>query len=182
MISSILFTISLLLLSTATLLANACPTGGADQCQDGICQPYYDSIRSEGPVYISVYAELSELTNRPLSFKPTSSSLNYRDYPTLDSGITACYSSAKTNKTGCGHKISVLDHKTQGDLECPWDYQCDYNQNRIPQYLWKAKCRTDNAVTVNYTVPVLKREACNSLSPWQMVIEYIPVACTCLNA
>jgi len=98
---------------------------------------------------------------------------------------------------------------TYGTPLCSWNYTCDYNRNRIPQYLWQADCSNSSPPTeltrvsgatadcqectvyecepINYKIPVLMLESnprnCNPFSlqeaVWSWEIKEIPVACSC---
>jgi len=100
---------------------------------------------------------------------------------------------------------------TYGTPLCSWNYTCDYNRNRIPQYLWQADCSNSSPPTeltrvsgatadcqectvyecepINYKIPVLMLESnprnCNPFSlqeaVWSWEIKEIPVACSCNN-
>ena len=96
---------------------------------------------------------------------------------------------------------------TYGTPLCSWNYTCDYNRNRIPQYLWQADCSNSSPPTeltsgrtadcaectvyectpIYYKIPVLTLESnpqnCNPFSlqeaVWSWELKEIPVACSC---
>ena len=158
-----------LLLATIALLVRACPL--SSDCNNE-CEAYKYAKNSTEPRGITIEATLSDLTNDLSDFKSVSN-LSLEEYTIEEQN--ACYYRTEQTK-GCTQNLLIGDDRR---LQCSWTYQCDYNQNRIPQYLWRADCDSNTSVTVNYTVPVLKRESCNPLSQWQLVIEEVPVACAC---
>ena len=95
------------------------------------------------------------------------------DYEVDTIGVTgeACYN--RTAEIGCSQKLQV-------DGTCSWTYQCDYDKNRLPLYLWRASCDSSTSETIYYTVPVLKcSDSCNPQPTWQLVMEKVPVGCSC---
>ena len=77
-----------------------------------------------------------------------------------------------------------LDYRVSS---CPWGYRCDYDPQRIPQYLHHAKClpTVHNSRLVSYPVPVLRMVQPNSdplhstNTTWRWEMEVIPVGCIC---
>ena len=181
-----------LLLITIAAKAHSCPlsSGGTTDCQDHECEAYWYAKDARTPMYLSINATLSELTNELDTFRNSLHNTGlYPSEESKDSPHVSCTAERRDDLTyeGCTQYfgiesyVNVDDEYFSGarDLACPWTFQCDYNQNRIPQYLWRAECNATTAIAVNYRVPVLKRESCNSLSPWKLVMEEVPVACTC---
>ena len=180
-------TVSTIFLLLATVMANvySCPLGSeAVDCQDE-CAAYRYAKDLNTPVYLSINATLSKLTNEGNTFR---NSLSYdgglypsvRPISTNRSAPSACYAAHANKTVGCSQYFGIEEYGYDEHLlACPWKYQCDYDQNRIPQYLWIAHCNQTTSVTVNYPVPVLERESCNSLSPWTLVMKDVAVACTC---
>ena len=169
--STNLTTLLLLLLATTILPTRSCTTS---DCQNE-CEAYIYAKTKKDPTDITIEATLSNLTNNDNDFiKISNLHLDRKDMP-REGEENACYFNSNQTK-GC---TQYLDIAHEVGLQCPWTYQCDYNQNRIPQYLWRADCNSTTSVTVHYPVPVLKRESCNPLSQWQLVIEDTPVACAC---
>ena len=90
-------------------------------------------------------------------------------------------------RTGCALDVAV-NTTSAGSLLCPWRYECDYDKNRIPQYLWKARCFDSGEYTsrpVSYRVPTLKLDnICNPFQTnmsWRLEIVDVPVACVCVS-
>ena len=167
------------LLATLTVLcavlmtAKACPL--PSNCkQDQECQAYNDAKAATSPVYLNVTATLSDFTNTPDEFNQKLDT-DYETDSTPDEegfiGRQACYK-LSNQEVGCREKIEV-------EGACSWDYQCDYDQNRLPLYMWRASCSSESQ-TIYYPVPVLKRrDACNPQPTWQLVMEKVPVGCKC---
>ena len=151
------------------ITANACPL--APNCtRDQECQAYNDAKAATSPVYLNVNATLSDFTNIPDKFNQ-----KLGTHYELDSmpNITgqACYK-LSNQEVGCKELMEV-------DKACSWYYQCDYDQNRLPLYIWRASCSSESQ-TIYYTVPVLKRrDACNPQPTWQLVMEKVSVGCKC---
>ena len=80
-------------------------------------------------------------------------------------------------------------------FQCGFEYHCDFNRNRIPQYIWRAECLPPPpgliSVPVYYKVPVLELnsnpDSCNPFDKstyqggWTWRQLSVPVACTCRN-
>ena len=151
------------------ITAKACPL--APNCtQDEECEAYNDAKAATSPVYLNVNATLSDFTNTPDQFNQKLGT----DYETDGlRNITgqACYK-LSNQEVGCREKIDVK-------IGCFLDYQCDYDQNRLPLYIWRASCSSESQ-TIYYPVPMLKRrDACNPQPIWQLVMEKVPVGCKC---
>ena len=171
--SSTLTTLALLL-ATTILQTRSCTTG---DCHNE-CDAYLYATKMTAPTDITIEAKLSDLTNDNSDFKHISSNLKLEQKNiTRQEEEKACY--FRTNPTkGCTQNLVVDDEAVS--LQCPWTYyNCDYDQNRIPQYLWRADCDSATSETVYYPVPVLKCDNCNPLSQFELVIEKVPVACAC---
>ena len=177
-----------LLLAMTIAAVTSCPLASGNDCQYEF-EPYISASNTYDPVYLTVSANLIGLTNEGNDFRR---SLNrYNNFEVGAESIegssqNACYAySAGSDDSpaayvGCTQYYEVQEH-TGFQLNCRWNYTCDYDKNRIPQYLWRAECNATSSVAVNYPVPVVKRESCNTQSPWELVIETVPVACTCKN-
>ena len=163
--STIMATLLWALLLMTTI--KACPLVASNCTQE--CQAYNDAKAAISPVYLNVNATLSDFTNTPDEFNQNLGT----DYET-DSirGIgQACYKKSN-QEVGCREIMEV-------EGTCSWKYQCDYDKNRLPLYIWRAYCGSESQ-TIYYPVPVLKRrDACNPQSTWQLVMEKVPVGCKC---
>jgi hypothetical protein len=116
-------------------------------------------------MYLNVDATLSDFTNTPREFnRKIGTHYEFDSSPNVIG--QACYH--KSNAiVGCKEFIEV---------EEDWTYECDYDKNRLPLYIWKASCGRKSQIY--YPVPVLKRSnACNPQPTWQLVMEKIPVGC-----
>ena len=173
-----ILTALVLVLGTSILLIRACrPTGPPQSNCQHECHSYLDAWSKHTATYLNVNATLRYLTNDWIDFRRTTG--NNLDFSILPIGTAwqgnACYG-IRNQTRGCAHNYIVGDRQ----LSCTWTYECDYNKNRIPQYLWMAQCNTTTSETVHYPVPVLTRQdSCNPQSTWQLTIEELPVACAC---
>ena len=162
-----------LLLATTTLPTRSCTTGG---CHNE-CDAYAYAFGMKTPIDITIEATFSKLTNNNIFFKSINKDLYLEEKNISRQEVRkACYFRTESATKGCTQNLLIDDHL---NLQCLWTYQCDYDQNRIPQYLWRADCDNATSETVYYPVPVLKRESCNSTSQWELIIEKVPVACAC---
>ena len=167
-------TIITLALLLVTIKLAACIPFPSNCTQDQECQAYNDAKAATRPVYLNVNATLSDFTNTPKEFNQKLGTDYETDGTPDEEGFTgrhACYKNSN-QEVGCREKIEV-------DRACSWDYQCDYDQNRLPLYIWRASCSSESQ-TIYYPVPVLKRrDACNPQPTWQLVMEKVPVGCKC---
>ena len=101
-----------------------------------------------------------------------------------------------TNKVICAKILQEMDEVASvisNTAACPWIYYCDYNADRFPNYLFKARCRTASCSgdcsqedSIHNTcqahgihVTVLHKSGnCGEWAPSQ---EILPIACTCGN-
>ena len=174
MMATRIITTLALLLVTAKLAANAACIPFPNCTHDQECQAYNDAKAATRPVYLNVTAILSEFTNTPDEFNQKLGT-DYEIDGTPDEegciGRQACYK-LSNQEVGCREKIKV-------EGACSWDYQCDYDKNRLPLYIWRVSC-SSKSQTIYYPVPVLKcKDACNLHSIWQLVMEKVPVVCKC---
>ena len=141
------------------------------------CQAYNDAKAATSPVYLNVNVTLSDFTNTPDEFNQklgTDYETDIHVIPDKEEfiGRQACYK-LSNQEVGCKELMEVRG------AACSWTYQCDYDQKRLPLYIWRASCSSESQ-TIYYPVPVLKRRDTCSLQPtWQLVMEKVPVGCKC---
>ena len=95
------------------------------------------------------------------------------------------------NKVVCAKILQEMDGLLSNTALCAWDYVCDYEADRYPHYLFKARCKSaqcnitcspDKKHTMCQShgihVTVLVKRECNKWV-WDQVL--IPLACTCTN-
>ena len=156
-------------LCAVLITAKACPLP-SNCTRDQECQAYNDAKAATKPVYLNVNATLSDFTNTPDEFNQKLGTDYETDGLPNISG-QACYK-LSNQEVGCKELMEVRG------AACSWTYQCDYDQNRLPLYIWRASC--GESQTIYYPVPVLKRRDACSLHPtWQLVMEKVPVGCKC---
>ena len=175
MSQSILITITVTVLLATTLntfTVKACPlgsgSGSGDDCTQE-CQAYKDAEAATSPVYLNVNATPSNFLNTPREFN-SKLGTDYEE-DSIEGRPEACYLDSNA-EAGCKEFLEV-------DGACSWTYQCDYNKNRLPLYMWRASCASESE-TIYYPVPVLKRsDSCNPKPTWELVMEKVPVGCSC---
>ena len=158
----------ILLLGTTTLqVSNQCTP--ADDCQEE-CYAYRQAKTETQPVYLNVKATPSEFIVTPNEFnRITDRDCEKDSMPDVEG--EACYMESNVI-VGCKEFLEV-------DEPCSWKYKCDYDNNRLPLYIWKASCK-NGSETIYYPMPVLKRNnSCNPQPTWQLVMEKVPVSCSC---
>ena len=174
MATQIITTLALLLVTTKLAANAACIPFSSNCIRNQECQAYNDAKAATSPVYLNVNVTLSDFTNTPDEFNQKLATDYEIDGTPDEEGFIerqACYKNFN-QEVGCREKIEV-------EGACSWDYQCDYDQNRLPLYIWRASC-SNKSQTIYYPVPVLKRrDACNPQPTWQLVMEKVPVGCKC---
>ena len=122
---------------------------------------------------------LQQANNQPLDFVDISNRRSRR------ANATTC------SPEVCNHTCNTpLDYKQFDDYvssSCPLKYNCDYDPQRIPQYLYHAECleTLNHSRLVYYPIPVLKtvEPSCDALhstnTTWRWEMQVIPVACVC---
>lgn len=196
--NSILST-SLLLLLTVTGLVTACPTPSCDPMTS--CELYEHTTNNNLAVAnIVTTVTLGEIINSPTrqstftGFTDFSSNIDYVLKQERIGNVTQqdCRLDNPPEEQ-CSHKIVA---QSLPGLKCGFEYHCDYNRNRIPQYIWRAECLpTDDGVEsipVYYKVPVLEMSEnsreCNpfgagaNMGGWIWRQLEVPVACTCKDS
>ena len=159
------------LVALCGLLVQACPIGSSTECQQE-CQAYKEAKNATSPAYLNVNATLSDFLNNPDEFNKKLGT-DYEEDRILGVQGQACYADSNA-EVGCKENMEVGG-------ACSWKYQCDYDKNRLPLYIWRASCSNDSE-TIYYPVPVLKRsDSCNPQPTWQLVMEKVPVGCSCRN-
>ena len=98
----------------------------------------------------------------------------------------------------CQYKLVTSRASDVPALHCGWEYHCDYQKNRIPQYIWRAECTATSqeniqSIPVYYKIPILELSEesnlgkCNPFERsdsgvWKWKQLEVPVACTCTPA
>ena len=158
----------ILLLGTTMLqVSNQCIP--VDDCQEE-CHAYKQAKAETQPVYLNVKATPSEFIVTPLELNRILEK-DYEEDSIAGVKGEACYMESNA-VVGCKEFLEV-------DEQCFWKYECDYDNNRLPLYIWKALCNSGSE-TIYYPVPVLKRnDSCNPQPTWKLVMEKVPVGCSC---
>lgn len=187
-------TVLLLLQGVLLTTTAACPTSNGNGSDCETCAVYDYVVRETSPnMFFNVNITTHDIINDIKDFTSAvlaGGSPKYSGEEEKIPGTDApCYLDKTTApRTGCGQQI-VVNTTEDGSLLCPWKYECDYDKNRIPQYLWKAKCLNStehSSRVITYRVPVLKlNNVCNPFltnMSWKLEITEVPVACTCVNS
>jgi hypothetical protein len=151
------------------MTAEACPLSFSSDCNQE-CQIYEYIKAVTNSIYHNVSVILSDFTNTPREFnRKIGKRYEFDSIPGIKG--QACYHKSNA-EVGCKEIIEVEEGA------CSWKYECDYNKNRLPLYIWRASC--NNTQTIYYPVPILKySDACIPQPTWQLVMEKIPVGCRC---
>ena len=107
---------------------------------------------------------------------------------------------ASQNYTGCEEPSEwegSQDHPYSRAI-CSWNYECDYDYYRVPQFIFHAKCSNDiiqfrknsrlglcQCKPVHRLIPVLRYVSCDSTTnqqEWKMENQYVAVGCICHSA
>ena len=193
-----LFLTSLLFLQGALLTSWACPTlnGNSNTCEECSVYDYViHDMTSVNTMFLNVNITTHEIINEVQVLmdilKNGTPNVAFHGQKEGRPGTDPpCHSSRDlgVSRTGCALDVAV-NTTSDGSLLCPWRYECDYDKNRIPQYLWKARCFDSGEYTsrpVSYRVPTLKLDnICNPFQTnmsWKLEFVAVPVACVCVSA
>ena len=191
-----LFATALIFCLSVLPTSRACPTvnGEGNSCEECTVYDYLIHDFSGTTMFLNVNISTNDIINGIQDFKrPVLSNVEPPYYGQEErvagTNLPCSYQvdGSDTVRGGCGEEITV-NSTGDGLLVCPWKYECDYDKNRIPQYLWRATCLESTEFTsrpITYRVPILKLDSiCNpfltNMSWRQQVIE-VPVACVCVR-
>ena len=178
--------------------ASACPLTDNQSCSPVDDLTVRNTLQqSSVKVRLAVSAMLGDLLNNAGRFRRFHNAVPLYQENCNSNGSDVC---------GCN---MTRQSRFEGTPLCSWDYKCDYNRNRIPQYLWQADCShsspppelTSGATSgctectvyectpIYYKIPVLTLQLdsnpqnCNPFSlqeaVWLWELKEIPVACSC---
>ena len=100
------------------------------------------------------------------------------------------------NKVVCARFLQELDevaNSISNTALCGWHYHCDYKANRLPNYLFKARCNSHNCKgncsqgnghhtgCLSHSVNIAVLEMEGNCGEWKWCTEPFPIACTCAN-
>ena len=177
--------------------ASACPLTGNQSCSLVDDLTVRNTLQeSSMKVRLAVSATLGDLLNNAGRFR------RFHNVPLYQENCNSNGSDV------CGCNLT-RQPRIEGTPLCSWDYKCDYNRNRIPQYLWQADCSNSSPPTeltsgatagctectvyectpIYYKIPVLTLQLdsnpqnCNPFSLqeaiWLWELKEIPIACSC---
>ena len=193
-----LFLTILLFLQGALLTSWACPVqnGNSNICDECSVYDYVIHETSVNTMFLNVNITTHEIINEVRDLmdslqKGTPDVVYHGQKEGRPGADPPCHSDRVPGvaRTGCELDVDVNTTST-GSLLCPWRYECDYDKNRIPQYLWKARCFDSlgeyTSRPVSYRVPTLKLDnICNPFQTnmsWKLEIIDVPVACVCVSS
>ncbi len=93
---------------------------------------------------------------------------------------------------GCEDIFNFSSRRSGLDTPCPWNYQCDYNPQRIPAILFRASCESETPQEselssfmcreVHYPISYITTTSCDPLqSPedteWRLEVMVMPTSC-----
>ena len=98
----------------------------------------------------------------------------------------------RANKVVCAKLLQEMDAETSlfsSTALCAWDYICDYKADRFPNYLFKARCKTERCngdcnkdkhnMCQSHGIHVTVLEMRGNCGEWVWGQELLPIACTC---
>ena len=100
------------------------------------------------------------------------------------------------NKVICAKMLQEIDVEASlisKTALCGWDYTCDYKEDRFPNYLFKARCKTATCrgncgphnnrhnMCQSHGIHVTVLEMRDNCEEWVWGQELLPLACTCTN-
>ena len=167
-----------LALATAVGLSMCCPIG---QCVE-LPSPFtYFSAAQGHNSPLQARVNISTRTN-PV-FQPQ----------TFQSDIRIAEHNLPVVANGCNDIFNITSSDTGIDTPCPWQYQCDYNPQRIPAMIFTARCddiipqgstnEEEVCGEVYYPVTYITTTSCDPIeeiesAEWSLVTEVLPVACS----
>ena len=97
---------------------------------------------------------------------------------------------------GCEGNFNFTSHTVGVETPCPWRYECDYNPQRIPAFIFHASCKNPDPTPnpqgnewdgfckeVYYPISYLTTRSCDPLqdntedAEWELVAGIIPISC-----
>lgn len=176
----------LLLLTAVIVTSSPCPIGDISGCNRlPNVTSYSRQIESLGLVELDVNISTTKgHAFRPEGFLPALYTENMMNTKTLS-----------TN--GCDGFYNFTSETIGANTVCPWSYQCDYNPQRIPAFLFHARCDSASPVgnpgpgycnEVYYLVSYVTTQSCNPLDEssaaeiWTLGSKLLPVACNLNSA
>ena len=164
-------------LATAISLSVCCPTG---QCIDlPNLSTYFTTAITQHSV-LQTRVNISTTKRMDLGFHPQF----FEDESQNKNNILPVASN------DCDSIFNVTSGSVGVDTPCPWTYQCDYDPQRIPAVIFRAKCDSEiprpgvewNSVCdeVFYPISYIKTESCDPLesnTEWNLVTSVLPISC-----
>ena len=169
---SLLFTA----LATAIGLTMCCPIG---QCIEmpSIISYYTAAIIQRAPIQ----AKVNVTATSSLAFRPQ----------TFDRDINV-HTDLLPEANGCENRFNFTSQRSGFNSPCPWRYQCDYNPQRIPAILFRARCENETPQgndmdsfmcrEVYYPVSYITTASCDPLqsssdTEWKLETTVMPISC-----
>ena len=130
-------------------------------------------------------------TESSVTAEDNATTANNSDHSTLPPAGTEFASNAI-----CAQMLKEIDRVSSSISKtalCGWDYICDYKEDRFPNYLFKARCKTttckgncgsdNNRLNLcqSHGIYVNILEMRGNCEEWVWDKELLPLACTCTN-
>jgi len=167
------------------IYVRACPLPSCANVTNCEVNDYLTTF-SGARVRLDTVVKLSDVINPAFSTDTLSGFLPFSqpDYNLIEQPI-APDSCQLDNQQQCGFKVTAVE------TQCGFEYQCDYDRNRVPQHLWRAVCTHAppglRSIPIYYKLPIMELTGnepncnpfTNSLGTWTWRTIEFPVACTC---
>lgn len=138
------------------------------------------------------YLQTSEVQRTPLQVKVNVSTTRGLAFqPNLIPQDLKNKDGALSKPNGCSGFYHFTSKQTGVDTVCPWSYQCDFDPQRIPAFLFHARCNSTSPTEnmwegyceeVYYPISYMRTESCDPLAAsqekaWSLVTSLVPVSC-----
>ena len=170
----------------AALLAytSSCPIGQPSGCHD---LPNVTVYLRENELPKEIELNVTISTTKGHAFRPEAFE------PAL---YTENMMSTQTSPNGCDGFFNFTSEDAEVVSACPWTYECDYDPQRIPAFLFHAHCSSDVPVAsagpgyckeVYYLFTYATTKSCDPLQTnepseaWQLESKLLPVACNLIS-
>ena len=164
---------------------------------------YYNKMYSSSAAYSFngniLYFALRAMeahNNRTESTVATEGNVTNANNSTADHSTLPPAGTEFASKAICAQMLKEIDRVSSSISKtalCAWDYTCDYREDRFPNYLFKARCKTttckgncgsDNnrhnlCQSHGIHVNILKMRG--NCEEWVWDKDFLPLACTCTN-
>ena len=163
-----------IILAVAISLSTCCPTSSVELLS------------------LSNYVGTAELQRSPLQVTvnvTTTRGLVFQ--PALIAQVLKNKHGVLPEPNGCNGFYNFTSQNTGLDTICPWSYQCDFDPQRIPAFIFHAHCDSSSpkgglwqgyCEEVYYPITYMTTESCNPLTPsqdrnWTLTTRLVSASC-----